>query len=120
MRTVKVNDAGLAAALALLSVIMAALISLLSLQEVSGVRKCALVMFSASIPLLSFSVSLELVQKISKISFPANTYVMLGGATCGIIGIVFSIWAVSKVAALTFGVTSIVVWILSLYLVVKR
>lgn len=116
----KINEAGLAAAMALLGVTMTALIALLPLEKINGLREYAFVMFAASTPLLSFSVSLALVQKSHPLPFRPNLYIMLAGASCSIIGITLSIWAVSAISAITFAATSFAVWLLSLYVVKKQ
>jgi hypothetical protein len=120
-KIIKINEVGLAAAIALLGVTMAALIALLPMEKISGCREYALVFFSASAPLLSFSVSLELiVSKSGLLNFHTNTYIMLVGAACSLIGLTLSILAISNLAAATFVATALFVWLLSLYVVVKR
>lgn len=104
---------GVAAAAALLGSCLASMLSLLTLESVSGTRVWALVAFSAALPLLSFGISVELIEPSIRPRGSYHIVLMVIGAACGIAGICFSVLYLSLVAAVVFIVCSLTVVALS-------
>lgn len=98
-----ITKQGLAASTALLGACFAGMLALLSLEALDGSRIYAMIGFSAALPLLSFSISVEMLQPLKGQRSTYNLAIMLMGASSGIIGLFFSIYHLSIIAATIFG-----------------
>jgi hypothetical protein len=114
LKYLRIRPEGVVAATALLSATLAGMLALLSVDSLSGTREFALIAFSAAIPLLSFSISVELIKTTKPNAY--HLIIMLIGAACGLVGLACAIYYLSVIAAVVFIVFSLLVIVLSRFI----
>ena len=101
-RYVGITNQGVAAATALLGACLAGMLALLGVDTLSETRVLAMILFSAALPLLSYSISVEILNKSKRSTSIYNILIIITGAGCGILGLFFAIYHLSAIAAAVF------------------
>ena len=103
----KVRKEGATAAGALLGVNVASVLALTTQSAITPLQRIALLCCAISIPLLSYSVCVELLKVRSP--FEVHAYMLFIGTAAGIAGFGFALTAAYLAAGLVFGILSVLV-----------